>query len=320
MQTYRVTFNLSAPLLTPWQADTFFGHLCWALARSEGEAALADLLERCRAGNPPLLVSDGLPPDAFPRPLLPPVRGQEAGSQEADDMVAQIADARRGKAARDRKWLNALEFAQVLQGLPLETLADDAEQAPNPDAEKPFAMLHNQINRGSGTTTGADDSDAGELFAVNGESVSQRVVYARVADDIGFNWQGLFSSLCDSGFGKRKSVGYGAVSNCSIEEFAGFGEPENANGFVSLSAFAPASGDPTEGYWKADVKYGKLGEERANLRNPFKRPLVRLLAGAVFRTAAQPLPFYGRLVDGISLAAPDAAQYGFAFAVPLRIP
>lgn len=315
MQTYRATFQFASPLLTPWQADTFFGHLCWALARLEGEKALAELLTRCRQSDPPLLVSDGFPPDSLPRPLVPPPPPITAGT-----LPEQIALARQGKAARDGKWLTSAQFAQILQGQTPEQLNSSAPDR-EANAETPFATLHNQINRATGTTTGMDENDeAGQLYALTGENALSRVVYVRVADDIGFDWRALLHSLKESGFGKRKSVGYGAVAACEITLHAGFGEPENANGFVSLSAFVPHANDPTEGQWRADVKYGKLGEEHANLPNPFKSPLVRLLAGAVFRTDGSPRPFYGRLVDGIAPGMPTAAQYGFAFAVPLHLP
>lgn len=320
MQTYRLTFELASPGLTPWQADTLFGHFCWALARRAGDEAVQNLLARCRDGDPPLLLSDGFPPDAFPRPLLPPLT-PPAG--DAAPLAEQVEAMRQGKAARERKWLSAAQFRQVLRGETAPPPGPPASRGGMPEAqERPFATLHNRIDRLTGTTPAAEEGTTegvGGLFALEGTFAPARVVYARVADEVGFDWQTLFKEdIQQTGFGKRKSVGYGAIRRVEIEPFDDFGEPEDADGFVSLSAFVPAKDDPTDGGWRADVKFGKLGEERAVGPNPFKRPLVRLLAGAAFRTNGPPRPFYGRLVDGVAPAASDAAQYGFAFAVGLR--
>jgi CRISPR-associated protein Csm4 len=310
MQTYRATFHLASPSLTPWQADTLFGHLCWALAYREGASAVQDLLARCQAGAPPLVLSDGFPADRFPRPLLPPQPLPQVGT-----LSEQIAMARRGKAARDSNWLTGEQFARVLQGQPLEQSDDSSEPSLG---DKPFSTLHNQINRATGTTTGPDE-ESGNLFAVEGEAALTRVVYVYVAEEVGFDWQALFAEMAQTGFGKRKSVGYGSIRDWSLETFEGFGEPEDANGFVSVSAFIPAANDPTDGQWRTDVKYGKLGEAYAIGPNPFKRPLVRLLAGAVFRTPGRPRPFYGRLVGNVAPGISEVAQYGFALAVPIRL-
>lgn len=94
----------------------------------------------------------------------------------------------------------------------------------------------------------------------------------------------------------------------------------DADGFVSLSVFVPAPSDPVEGCWNAEVKRGKLGEERAAGANPFKRPYLRLMAGASFRTPATPRLWYGRMLPNLSRTYPDAMDYALAFAVGLRWP
>ncbi len=304
MRAYRIEFDLSSPCLTPWQADTLFGHLCWQLVRTEGERALHRLLDKCRLGEPPLVLSDGFPPDAFPRPMLPPERTGSAGTR-----AERIAAARAGKSERERLWLTAEDFGRALRGEP-------AAGNGYVENDAPFMTLHNQIDR-RGVT---GEEGAGTLHPNTGFIARRRHVYARVAEDIDFDWQTLFRSLVEGGFGKRKSIGYGAIARCEIKEHSGFGEPADPDGFVSLSAFVPAAADPTDGYWRMDVKYGKLGEERANLDNPFKLPLARLLAGSTFRTHTPPRPFYGSLIEGIAPGCPDVAQYAFAFAVGLRFP
>lgn len=124
--------------------------------------------------------------------------------------------------------------------------------------------------------------------------------------------------LAQGGYGKKRTTGKGAFSLNSFERFNGFGLPEGviANGFVMLSHFVPAATDPTDGAWKVRVKYGKLGDEKTFCGNPFKKPLIMLQPGAVFRTE-NPKLWYGMLVENIAFTDPDVVQYGFGFAVPL---
>ncbi len=108
----------------------------------------------------------------------------------------------------------------------------------------------------------------------------------------------------------------------------GFDDVPDANGFISLSTFQPASNDPSEGFWRVFVKYGKLAPEFHGSA-VFKRPQVMLEAGACFHTSHRPEPFYGGAIgperllsDGArrSLAAVDVhpVQAAFALAVPMK--
>jgi len=306
VRTYRAVFRLGSPSLTPWQADTLFGHLCWALVRREGEQALGGFLDLYRAGHPPLILSDGMPGDLLPRPLFP-------DRLVTDGTVAQRTELlRRGKRAKSSPWLSREAFAHALAG-------NTNQEGVGTDASV-FYTLHNQINRATGTTTGPDDDEGGRLYHLSGDWCVARTVYLRVDPDAAIPWRELLGDVARDGFGKRKSVGYGHVTGLQIQDFGGFGEPSDADGFVTLSSFVPAPDDPTDGYWSVSVKYGKLGEERASGTGPFKRPLVRLGVGSAFRCGARPRLSYGRLVENIAPAHPDVVQYGLAFAVGLRWP
>ena len=75
-------------------------------------------------------------------------------------------------------------------------------------------------------------------------------------------------------------------------------------------------GDPTDGAYKIMIKYGKLGEEKTYCGQPFKKPLIMLRPGAVFRTSPVK-PYYGRLVEDVAYSDSSVVQYGFAFSVPI---
>jgi hypothetical protein len=232
--------------------------------------------------------------------------------REEATLAEQIAALRREKERKARAWLSVEDFERVLAG-------EEVEGEDGGKPIKPYMTLHNRINRATGTTGGGDEDEApGGLYPLSGESCERRTVYVKVADDCGLPWRELFLDLERTGYGKRRAVGYGAVDKVEIEAFEGLRGPDDADGFVALSAFIPARTDPTDGFWRAGVKYGKLGEERSTDGRPFKKPLVRILAGSVFRTPGALRPFYGRLIDGIAPGHEDVSQYAFAFAVPMK--
>jgi CRISPR-associated protein Csm4 len=128
----------------------------------------------------------------------------------------------------------------------------------------------------------------------------------------------LLKELSKTGYGRKKSIGKGQFSVKEIKEF-NFSPIQNANGFVTLSNFCPTEDDPTEGLYKTFIKYGKLGEEFTFCGNPFKRPLLMIRTGSVFKIGSQPKEFYGRIVPNIAPAKEsEVVQYAYAFTVPIR--
>lgn len=69
MKTHRIRLKAHSGSLTPFQADTLFGHLCWTVAYREGDKGLEEFLKPFKEGNPPFLISDGFPGDLLPKPL-----------------------------------------------------------------------------------------------------------------------------------------------------------------------------------------------------------------------------------------------------------
>jgi CRISPR-associated protein Csm4 len=316
MQTYRATLRPQGATRSPWQADTLFGHLCWLLYYTEGEVALHDLLDRYRTGAPPLLFSDGFPGDWLPRPLLPHLPGEHGPKAES------IAAMRAAKQEQHVRWISLEEFEALRRG---ETIA----LTPRTDVSHVRPTLKNQINRLTGGTTLLEDipGAGGNLYTVEERAFVDTsglhpegvdvAIYVRAEDAA---WaeraRAWLEQLSQSGYGARKSVGYGHFTLERWEPFPMLDTaPVGANGFISLSNWVPAHADPTEGFYHTLVKYGKLGETLANSENPFKFPLIMLTAGASFY--AEPLrAWYGRLVTNIAPAAPQVVHYGYAFAVP----
>ncbi|MBI2917264.1 MAG: hypothetical protein HYY01_04645 [Chloroflexi bacterium] len=296
MNWYTVRLTLRRPTGTPWQADTIFGHLCWALRHRRSEPALGELLDWYREGMPPFLLSDGFPGDLLPRPLsLSPPRAE---TREAF---------REGRDARKQTYLTMSDFRRALAGEPF--IPERVE-----DTGTTRATLKNQISRLTGTT-----GEEGNLFPFTEYWIPQVTIYLKI--EVGFEGEvkEMFEWLAETGYGKRKSVGYGAIGGLDFRRFDGFPAPAGANGFVSLSPFVPAAGDPTEGRWRTRLKRGRLGEDFAIGGQPFKRPILMLAPGSVF--ADSPVrESYGRMVADVSLEHPEVVQYALALPVPLKLP
>jgi CRISPR-associated protein Csm4 len=302
MKWYLARLTAESWMASAWQADTIWGHLCWGLRYHHGEDALLQFIDAYEQGAPPLLVSNGFPDDLLPRPIVP-----EPAPDSHKNLAERRQEFRDRKSAKDIKFLTREEFAQAIQGQ--QFVPSRKEKI-----ETTVVTLKNQISRLT-STTGA----GGQLFPFEQYRWASISIYLKVADDFVDRARELFQHLAQSGYGKRKSVGYGQVKLEAFDQFPGFPGPADANGFVTLSNFVPASQDPTSGYWAVIVKYGKLGEEFATGENPFKKPLLMFTEGSTFHDSLC-REYYGRLVRGLSPIHIDkVVQYGFALPVPMKL-
>jgi CRISPR-associated protein Csm4 len=299
MKLYKITLQLTSPYTTDWQADTIWGHLCWALRFAYGEDELLKFLARYNHDEVPLLVSNGFPGDLLPRPILP---GKKVTTRS--EFIA-------AKANKKISWLTPGEFTEIINGKEPVLSEKNSGTA--------SVTIKNQINRVSGTTRGKEtDVASGYLFNFPQRHLEIVSIYLKVVSDFVETTKDLFDNLSKSGYGKRKTVGYGQFIVKSFNEFTGFESPKNANAFISLSNFVPAVNDPIKGYWGILVKYGKLGEEFAITGNPFKKPLVMFKVGSCFYDSPV-RNCYGRLVRNLSSSYPTVVQYGYALSVPLYL-
>jgi CRISPR-associated protein Csm4 len=318
MQTYRARLRMRSATLTPWQADTLFGHWCWLILYHEGEAKLKSFLTSFGEGEPPLVLSNGFPMGDetcwLPRPIVPRSRG---ASRAKSEMVQAM---QRTKAVKSIRFVTLDEFNQLCRG-------EEVHFHEREELSRTRPVLKNQINRLTGATTPRKEEAGGNLYGVeeivfvDPSGVRPKPLdvafYVKAEDDY---WadraEALFGYLVRSGYGAKKSAGYGQVELVGWEPFDGFESPDGTNGFISLSNWVPAQDDPRRGFYDTLVKYGKLGEELAVGENPFKFPLTMLAAGSSFYVEGEVAEAYGRLVRGIAPAKEEVVQYGIAFAVP----
>lgn len=301
MKTYRLKLKPTSSFITPWQADTIFGSLCWIMTWREGEDALLNFLEEYKNGNPSFILSDAMPADLLP---VPAHLSLTVGPTEDFKKINRL------------QWLKPEEFDSIRKG--------QFNNLPSTDLKpfRPISTLHSTINRISGTT--GDDGSLFELdeFTFDSEAATAdyMTVYLKIREGEEDKVVSLFNDLSITGYGAKRSSGKGNFEIAGgLDELNIFNEFDGSNGFTSLSNFVPAKNDPTEGYYQTMVKYGKLGGEYTFTDNPFKRPLMMLTAGSTFYIEGGMKPFYGRMVEKISPSKTDVVQYAYAFAVPVLL-
>ncbi len=301
MKTYSLKLRPKSSFITPWQADTIFGSLCWLKAWRDGNDALLRFLDEYKSGNPAFILSDAMPGDLLPAPA---------------HLSFSVSSSLDIKKIRKLQWLEPECFETVRKG--------DFSNLSDTDLKpfKPMTTLHSSINRLSGTT--GDEGSLFELaeYVLDSEEAKAdyMTIYLKIRADKEDEVFSLFRDLSITGYGAKKSSGKGSFEILGgVDEFTGFNDFDESNGFTSLSNFMPAENDPVKGYYQTMVKYGKLGGEFASSENPFKKPLMMLTAGSSFYVENDIKPFYGRMVEEVAPSKPDVVQYSYAFAVPILL-
>jgi CRISPR/Cas system CSM-associated protein Csm4 (group 5 of RAMP superfamily) len=283
---YRLKIKPTSPWRTPWQADTLTGALLATCARVHGSDTLRTrLIDPMLAGHPPFVLSDALPGDLLPFPI--------------HLRLADWFDAPNLKAIKRARWLAPDHFQLARTGhrpAANDLLSDD----------QVFLDQTRQHNTLSRVTDASFSHDEGGGIYQRPESLlhSQHAadflsLYFRLPDPSAADLLlDLLYQLSLTGFGADVSTGRGQFDLPDdpqpmpvLDE-----PPPDANGVISLSTFQPGPTDPTDGYWDAFPKFGKLGPDfgltNADVR---KNTIILFRPGGCFRIDASK-PFLGRAI------------------------
>lgn len=172
-------------------------------------------------------------------------------------------------------------------------------------------------------------SGDGLLFEQNPEHLDENTGYAillKVFDVDAFNdtfeVESILKDLFLTGFGKKKSSGYGAFEWDRMDDYTLINEPDgDCNFFYTLGNYLPSEEDGiVDGYYRFFVKYGKLGETGASGSNPFKKPMIMMRQGSCFEVT-NPKQFYGRLTNRSEISPyPNVVQFGIPLTLNFKAP
>lgn len=303
----RLQLDPASPFGTPLSSGTLFGHLAWAMRDRDGEAALTGWLERL--GVEPFALSDALPADTLPRPLLPSPPAEPPKRLDADGL--RVLEAR--KAKRRQAFIRLASWRSLRIGLSAQRL----EQSPDGTGSG-FARArapHNVIDRRNGQTL----EQAGLWFADEdwpSADALGRDLYVRGAlpqDDLA----DLLRRVGEQGYGRDASTGRGRFTVEGIETADWLDDAPAAGGarrMLSLShgTITPNMGAPR---YRQTVLFGKVGRTMlAEVSRPWKLPILLTQPGATF-SPSDAGPF-GAWLTGVHQDRPEIGQNAFHLAIP----
>lgn len=335
-RTYKVILDVKSSVITPFQADTFWGTLCWGIRFLEGEEKLREFRDASLREYPPLIISDGFPDGYLVKPALGPLKSEEA---------KELAKNRYGKGKRELiRGIMKLKELNKIDLIPKDYLLKHIDSLSPIQVGRDFLIegfkvpevetqtnLHNTFNR-----LAARVSEGG-LFSQTENyypSESRINFYVKLDEDL-FSLTRLENLLKGyleiSGYGADKSVGKGNMKFITIEN-SDLPQTDQPNAFISLSSFIPKANDPSNGFYTPILKYGKLGEHYASSKinkldrnnrmiglNPFKKPLYMFKAGSTFLLDGKLLEdYYGRIIENVHWDT-EIIHYGLAFPLGVRV-
>jgi CRISPR-associated protein Csm4 len=337
MKTYKLTLRPLTSFRTPLQSDTIFGHLAWALRYTGGEQALVTFLDRYRHGDPPVLVSAGFPSGTLPAPVLGSGRQKEKGDGEGEKpgLADRVVEGMLQSALEDDGYLPVEQWQEIVGNLSVETLRSARRKAGEQlrqlrKTRRLYPVTRTAVSRITGSAHEGRLFVADETFYGPEEPGMPQPMFdvwhklddgdPTLLEQVNDWWRWVERN----GFGRRKSAGHGAFRIVGDEGLVEAG-PElpqvaNPNGFVTLSAWVPRSGDPTDAAYRTRVKRGKLAEGLA-LPSPWKKPLLMLEPGAVARLerGQSVSEWYGGLIENVHWTEENIVQYGYAFPLPVHV-
>lgn len=287
---YTIEITLKSPIVTRFQSDTIFGHICWAirfLPWSERDKLSDFLASYDNQETPPLLVSNGFPRGYLPKPIMPPITQKEL--EEVIGKEDRIRNSFKIKNIKKTTLIPKDDFKELQRDriTPLKLFKIMSERYENiiipAVKEEAVVVQHNTVNRIQGKVKKGlffqeelfYDIDSGKF------EIYLRTNYFNLNDI-----QKIFDYIKEEGFGRDKSTGKGYFT-FNIKQGIDLPEPESPNAFMTLSSYIPNEKDPFKCYYHIILKYGKLGGLYAKAipevnNNPFKKPLIMFSAGSTF--------------------------------------
>jgi CRISPR-associated protein Csm4 len=319
MKIKKISLKLNSGLLSPLHSDTIYGHFCWQLLYSKGENKLTEFINKSRNGNPVFLVSDGLVNHNknlfFPKPKLLSV------PLIAETKYDNILNFIENKEKKNQSLISFKDFNSFLTKGNYNISNSSKKELSD------LPLFHETVRTSVEIDRESLKTKTGRLFSYNPVFASEAMEYSlllKIIDESSYeknNYEEILTSIFETGFGKKKSSGYGQFTVEDISDFNEIEEPSDSNAFMVLGNYLPSKDDGiTPLGYDINTKYGKLGEELSQSENPFKNPIVFLKAGSCFKVEKKK-EFYGRVTNQgeISPSFKEAVQFGIPFIIHFKI-
>ena len=329
--------------VTPLTADTIFGHLCWKLLSEfpNGGSDLDKFLELMSIA-PIFTLSDVLPKGYIYRPILTSDNEIDKKSSFGNE-IDKIKEFTRSMFVTNEKLIN---YSVLLENQNNEEIFARGRSTflnnclPLTKVYKQSLRIKNVIDRESGVTgkngVYSQKEQTLQPKKTNRSNVTSltllvkffdKGIYKEIIDKepnkIFSNYESILNFLTEDklrdflkevitdGYGKKKSVGYGAFNTANDWIRQEQWSKTSGNTIVALSSFVPQENDSTEGMYSFFVKYGKLGETRSMEGNHHKKPLLMVKPGSTFKKNDKYKGYLGRMVGGLSDQYKDVVHYGY---------
>jgi CRISPR-associated protein Csm4 len=324
---YTIEIVVKSPLITSFQSDTLFGHICWAIRflKWKEDNKLDEFLS-CydNQKNPPLLISNGFPKGYLAKPIIPPVTQKELedifGKENRIEKSFRIKTIKRINLITKESF-KLLQQEVITPSKLFRVLDERYEEIMHLEKERQSIIVqHNTINRLKGKVEAGLYSQEETFFNGDGSSFEIYLVtdYFTLED-----LNRIFKYVSIEGFGRDKSMGKGQFT-FEIKEGMDIPNSPKPNAFITLSSYIPSENDPTRGYYSIIHKFGKLGGLYAKgisevYGNPFKIPLIMFSAGSTFfdKNYSQK-QIYGSLLNDVHKNK-NIRHYGFAFPIGVTV-
>lgn len=295
MLLYKITIRPLSSYCSPLQSDTFFGAFCWSYLYEYGEDALNSLIDNYKNGKPDIIFSNAFPSGQLPMPAqtASSMKNSCIPSTKLERYQKYIADKKRKQAATIPLYM----FNQIITDN-MDSMR--SMEAPLPEQKTDIHMeWRNIVSRLSNKTENINNTSS--LFEATQYFTDGTFdIYISSTFDP-LILETVLKSMFRYGIGAQRSVGKGAFEmEGGVKIFHEFQTPSKPNAFVALSNFVPHKNDPVYGYYKAFVKYPKLSNTTSSHDSPFKKPLIFLKAGSVFKDSPV-REFYGSCIQNIAL-------------------
>lgn len=327
-KTYRIILKPKTGIATPLLADTIWGHLANWIVLNKPEAK-NDFFNLYVVNKPIVIFSDGFPAliksDGKIVQYLPKPADFDILSYK---YFAEKEENNAGKDKLDKKKIKKAEFVslEVLKNafnksegnensfisyLFSEYNKDFEENQPVIDS---VVILKNAVPRYGSSDTQIFGIEAKYLKQIKSDKDKKEneyawTIFAKVDEQQNIIDKNILKEFLTLGYGKKKNVGFGQFEDIKVEEIDNLQLCQKPNAILCLSSFVPAQNDPTDGFWKTFVKYGKMGEvayfaldefKDAENKNPFKNPILLIKSGAVFKVKDEIPEYIGvSHLDGI---------------------